>query len=264
VDLGVQGVDHAHVRTSVGESVLSRAVRIFEAFTSDEPALTVSEISRRAGLHLATASRLVAELVSLGFLARDADRRVRIGVRLWELGTRASPTLSLRDAAMPFMEGVHDVVGHHVQIGVLDGGEVLFLERLTAPGAIINYTRIAGRLPLHVSSSGLVLLAHAPADLQERVLAGSLRRYTSHTIATATALRSTLAAVRQQGYAYCPGYVHEDALGIAAPVRDGRGDVVASLSVIVPNDAAAASLVPVVRTAARGTSRTLAARGLPG
>ncbi|MCZ9342622.1 helix-turn-helix domain-containing protein, partial [Streptomyces sp. TRM76130] len=89
-------------------------MRILEAFTPDEQALTVSEISRRAGLHVATASRLVAELVSLGCLARDADRRVRIGVRLWELGTRASPTLSLRDAAMPFMEGVHDVVGHHV------------------------------------------------------------------------------------------------------------------------------------------------------
>nr|WP_307161305.1 IclR family transcriptional regulator [Streptomyces rishiriensis] len=255
------------MRAPVGESVLSRAVRIFEAFTPDEPALTVSEISRRTGLHLATASRLVAELVAHGFLARDADRRVRIGVRLWELGTRASPTLSLRDAAMPFMEGVHDVVGHHVQIGVLEGEEVLFLERLTALGAVVNYTRIAGRLPLHVSSSGLVLLAHGATDLQERVLAGPLRKYTPHTITTAVALRSTLAAIRKQGYAYCPGHFHEDALGIAAPVRDGGGEVVAALSVIIPNDAAAAAVPPVVRTAARGLSRALAAggaRGLPG
>lgn len=248
----------------MGESVLSRAVRILEVFTPDEPALTVSEISRRTGLHLATASRLVAELVTHGFLARDVDRRVRIGVRLWELGTRASPTLSLRDTAMPFMEGVHDVVGHHVQIGVLDGGEVLFLERLSAPGAIINYTRIAGRLPLHVSSSGLVLLAHGPVELQERVLAGPLRAYTPHTITSTTALRSTLAAIRQQGYAFCPGYVHEDALGIAAPVRDGQGDVMAALAVIVPNEAGATSVVPVVRTAARGISRALAARGAHG
>jgi DNA-binding IclR family transcriptional regulator len=96
-------------------------VRILEVFTPDDPALTVSEISRRTGLHLATASRLVAELVAHGFLARDADRRVRVGMRLWELGTRASPTLSRRDAEMPFLEGVHDVVGHHVQLGVLEG-----------------------------------------------------------------------------------------------------------------------------------------------
>ncbi len=233
-------------------------------FTPDDPALTVSEISRRTGLHLATASRLVAELAEHGFLARDADRRVRVGMRLWELGTRASPTMSLRDAAMPFLEGVHDVVGHHVQLGVLDGDEVLFLERLTAPGAVVNYTRIAGRLPMHGSSSGLVLLAHGPAALQERILAGPLKAYTAHTITNPTALRSTLADIRRQGYAYCPGYLHEEALGIAAPVRGRQGDVVAAFSVIVPNDAGAASVVPVVRTAARGVSRALAAHGLPG
>ena len=160
------------VRTNNGETVLSRAVRILDAFRPDEPTLRVSDIAARSGLHLATASRLVAELTDLGLLAREPDRQVRIGVRLWELALRASPTLSLRDAAMPFLEDLHAVVGHHVQLGVLDGREVLFVERLSAPGAVVNYTRIAGRLPLHASSSGLVLLAHAPRDLQESVLAG--------------------------------------------------------------------------------------------
>ncbi|MGW2330292.1 IclR family transcriptional regulator [Streptomyces sp. NPDC001700] len=249
------------MRTQNGESVLARAVRIFEAFTPDESALTVSEISRRTGLHVATASRLVAELVSYGFLTRDADRRVRVGMRMWELATRASPTLSLRNAAMPFMEGVHDVVGHHVQLGVLDGDEVLFLERLTAPGAVINYTRVAGRLPLHASSSGLILLAHGPAELRRRLLDEPLHRYTPNTPATATRLRAVLAEVRRQGYAHCPGYVHPDVLGIAAPVRDARDAVVAALAVIVPNEAGATSVVPVVRTAARGISRTLGAPG---
>ncbi|MEU2927208.1 hypothetical protein ABZ636_19475 [Streptomyces sp. NPDC007251] len=116
----------------------------------------------------------MGELVAHGFLGRDDDRRVRIGVRLWELAVRASPALSLRDAAMPFMEGVHDVVGHHVQLGVLDGDDVLFLERLSAPNAVINYPRIAGRLPLYAPSCGLVLLAHGAADRKERLLAGSL------------------------------------------------------------------------------------------
>ncbi|MEU1346780.1 IclR family transcriptional regulator [Streptomyces sp. NPDC005775] len=248
------------MRTQSGESVLARAVRIFEAFTPEEPALTVSEISRRAGLHMATASRLVAELVSHEVLTRDADRRVRIGLHMWELVTRASPALSLRDTAMPFMEGVHDVVGHHVQLGVLDGEEVLFLERLSTPGAVINYTRIAGRLPLHASSSGLVLLAHGPAGLRERILTEPLHRYTANTPTDAPRLRAVLADVRQHGYARCPGYVHPDALGIAAPVRDAQGHVVATLSVIVPNEDGATSVVPVVRTAARGLSRALGAR----
>ncbi|MFJ9173593.1 IclR family transcriptional regulator [Streptomyces sp. NPDC102360] len=248
------------MRTQSGESVLSRAVRIFEAFTPDEPALTVSVIARRTGLHVATASRLVAELVSHGFLTRDGDRRVRIGLRMWELVTRASPALSLRDAAMPFMEGVHDVVGHHVQLGVLDGDEVLFLERLSAPGGVINFTRIAGRLPLNASSSGLVLLAHGSGELRERVCAEPLHRYTANTPCTASGLRALLADIRRQGFACCPGYVHPDALGIAAPVRDAHGDVCATLSVIVPNEEGSAAVVPVVRTAARGISRALAAR----
>jgi DNA-binding IclR family transcriptional regulator len=245
------------MKTPHHESVLSRAARILEAFSQDEPALTVSEIARRSGLHVATASRLVAELVAHGFLSRDDDRQVRIGVRLWELVTRASPTLSLRDTAMPFMEGVHDVVGHHVQLGVRDGDDVLFLERLSAPSAVINYTRVAGRLPLHASSSGLVLLAHGPVSLRERILAGPLTTYTPHTPATPAQLRAILADVRLQGYAYCPGYVHEEALGIAAPVRGGDGTVMAALAVIVPHDASAQAVVPVVRTAARGISRAL-------
>ncbi|MGW2517555.1 IclR family transcriptional regulator [Streptomyces sp. NPDC001617] len=241
------------------ESVLSRAARILEAFSQEEPALTVSEIARRTGLHVATASRLVGELVAHGFLGRDDDRRVRIGVRLWELAVRASPVLSLREVAMPFMEGAHDVVGHHVQLSVLDGDEVLFLERLSAPNAVVNYTRIAGRLPLYASSSGLVLLAHGPADLRERLLAGPLTAYTPTTPATPSRLRAVLADVRKQGYAYCPGYVHEDALGVAAPVRGADGRVLAALSVIVPNDAGAQAVVPVVRTAARGVARALGA-----
>lgn len=244
-------------RTPHRESVLSRAARILEAFSQEQPVLTVSEIARRTGLHVATASRLVGELVAHGFLSRDDGGGVRIGVRLWELVTRASPTLSLRDAAMPFMEGVHDVVGHHVQLGVLDGEDVLFLERLSAPGAVVNYTRIAGRLPLHASSSGLVLLADGPADLKERILAERLTAYTPRTPATTGRLRAALAEVRQQGYAYCPGYVHDEALGIAAPIRDHAGAVVAALAVIVPNEAGARAIVPVVRTAARGISRAL-------
>src|SRR3954462_8892190 len=244
--------------TWMGESVLSRAVRIFEAFTPEEPALTVSEISRRTGLHVATASRLVAELVSYGFLTRDDDRRVRIGMRLWELATRASPSLSLRNAAMPFMEGVHDVVGHPVQLGVLDGDEVLFLERLTAPEAVINYTRIAGRLPLHASSSGLVLLAHADRALQQRILGAPLLRYTAATITTPDRLRALLADVRRQGFAVLAGHVHEDATGVAVPVRGRDGEVVAALSAIVPNDGQAHTRVPALLAAARGITRTLA------
>jgi DNA-binding IclR family transcriptional regulator len=248
-------------RTATGESSLARAVRILDSFTPDEPALPVSEIARRSGLHVATASRLVAELTSHGLLARGPDRSVRIGMRMWELAARASPTLSLRDAAMPFLEDVHAVVGHHAQLGVLDGDEVLFVERLTARDAVINYSRIAGRLPLHATSSGLVLLAYGPPELQERVLTRPLQRFTDRTLTTPDRVRAAIAEVRRQGFALMPGHVHEEATGIAVPVRDALGEVVAGLSVIVPNDARAAVHVPVLLAAARGLSRNLPPSG---
>jgi len=249
-------------RTPTGESVLARAVRVLDAFTAEEPALTVGEIARRSGLHVATASRLVAELVAHGLLERGPERQVRAGVRLWELGARASPTLSLRDAAMPFLEDVHAVVGHSAQLGVLDGEDVLFVERLTARDAVVNFSRIAGRLPVATSSSGVVLLAHAPAAVQERVLARPLRPLTPAGFAAPGALRTALAEARRTQSAVLAGHQHPDATGVAVPVRDPGGAVVAALSVIVPNDGRAGELVPLLLATARGIRRALGSPAL--
>jgi DNA-binding IclR family transcriptional regulator len=238
--------------------VLERVVRILEAFTPETPALQVSEVARRAGLPLATASRLVAELVEHGLLARDADRQVRVGTRLWELGLRASPTLSLRETAMPVMEQLQNVVGHHTQLGVLDGDEVLFVERLSAEHAVINITRIAARLPLHASSSGLVLLAYGSSVLQERVLATPRHRYTPATVVAPGPLRALLAEVRKQGFVVCPGFIHPDATGIAVPVRTADRQVVAALSIVVPNDDRARGHLATLTAAARRIERRLA------
>ncbi|GAA4661088.1 IclR family transcriptional regulator [Amycolatopsis dongchuanensis] len=237
--------------------MLGRIVRIIEVFGPDTPALGVSELARRADLHVATASRLVERLVGYGWLQRDADRKVRIGVRLWELASRASPTLPLREAAMPYLEDLHAVVRHHTQLAVLDGDEVLFLERLSARHAVINLTRIAGRLPLHASSSGEVLLAHAPAELQERVLSGPLPAYTRFTVTDPKVLRARLADIRRDGYALCPGYIDERATGVAVPVRGPGGAVVAALGVVVPNDDNARATIPALRATALGIARSL-------
>ena len=242
-----------------GDTVLHRVVRILEAFEAGSASLSVTQIAGRTGLHIATASRLVEQLVGHGLLSRDDDRRVRVGMRLWELGSRAAPTRDLREAAMPVLQDLHAVVGHHAQLGVLDGGEVLFVERLSAPGAVVNYSRVAGRLPLHASSSGLVLLAHAPSQLQEQVLTAPLQIFTDQTIRDARQLRRVLADVRAHGFVHTPGHVHPAAAGVAVPVRDPRGAVVAALSVIVPDDPSAGAAVPALRAAARAITRALGA-----
>lgn len=244
-------------RSTSGESVLERAVRVLEAFTPETTSLQVSEVAKRANLPLATASRLVGELVKHSLLVREPDRSVRIGLRLWELASRASPTLSLREVAMPDMERLHLAIGHHTQLGILDGDEVLFVERLSADNAVVNFTRIAARLPLHASSSGLVLLAFGSPQLQERVLAQPMHRYTPATVTTAAALRTILADVRRHGFVVCQGYLHPDAAGVAVPVRSHDKQVLAALSVIVPNDEQARGCVHALAAAARSIERRL-------
>ncbi|HWG02973.1 MAG TPA: IclR family transcriptional regulator C-terminal domain-containing protein, partial [Trebonia sp.] len=115
----------------------------------------------------------------------------------------------------------------------------------------------AGRLPLHASSSGLVLLASAPAELRERVLAEPLTGYTDKTITDPVRLRRVLAEVRQQGFAFNPGHVHPEAAGIAVPVRGTAGRVVAAVSAIVPNTPAARTTIGILQATARGISRAI-------
>ncbi|WP_063039455.1 IclR family transcriptional regulator [Nocardia pseudovaccinii] len=245
-------------RFATGESVLSRAVRILDAFTADDPILQISEIAARSGLHRATASRLVAELVTHGLLTREDDRRVRVGVRMWELGLRASLAQTLREFAMPPMKSAHAAIGHHIQLGVRDRHDVICLERLSAPGAVANSTRVGTRIPLHASSSGLLLLAFATPELQERVLAGPLLSYSPNTITQPDRLRRTIADVRQRGFAWCRGHTHHRTVGVATPIRSSQGTVVAALSAIIPNDEERkGAVVPVLLAAARDISTVL-------
>jgi DNA-binding IclR family transcriptional regulator len=120
-------------------------------------------------------------------------------------------------------------------------------------------TRVGGRFALPPTGVGMVLFAHAPAEVQERVLAGPLHRHTSHTLTDPTRLRRVLAEVRRTGVAVSDRQVTPDAVSVAAPITVGD-DVVAALSVVVRGESPAAvrALTPGVRAAARGISRTLA------
>lgn len=244
-------------RSSAGESVTSRVVRVLSSFDIDQPSLSVSEIARRAGLPVATAHRIVGELVRYRLLERHGAR-ITVGVRLWELGSRGSHTLSLREAAMPFMEDLHAAVGEHIQLGVLDGAEVLYLERLSASSSTVNDTRIAGRMPVHACSSGLVLLANAVPALQDELLSRRLPRYTAATVTDPNRLRRLLAQVRQQRFAIASGYITRESMGVAVPVRDARGAVIAALSAVLPIDYPnPQALVPALAAASHGITRSV-------
>ncbi|MGK5114797.1 IclR family transcriptional regulator [Geodermatophilus sp. CPCC 205506] len=240
-------------RTSGG-----KLLAVLDAFTRERPALTLSEIARAVGVPLSTAHRLVGELRRWGGLERDADGRFRVGLRLFELGALAPRGLGLREAALPFMEDLYEVTHQNVQLAVRDDVEVLFVERFAARDAVTVLTQVGGRFALPPTGVGLVLLAYAPVEVQERVLAAPLRRYTPHTITDPRTLRRVLAEVRRTGLAISDRQVTADAVSAAAPIHLGDA-VVAALSVVVPGDSPAAvrAVTPGVRAAARGISRVL-------
>lgn len=249
-------------------STLDRLIRILEAFDAEHPSLTTAELAQRAGLPTATAYRWVERLTESDLLERDGGR-VRPGLRLWELASRSAPSVSLRQAAMPFLDDVHAVLRQHVQLAVLDDEGVLVLERLSARGAVANQATVAGRLPTFTTSLGQVLLAFSARPrvaAYVRAHAAELGGPVPPTKGSAAPavnptedeLRSILAHVRCQGHAAVVGRIDAEARGVSVPVRDGAGRTVAALGVVVPRRMAAdAAIAPLLMTAARGIGRSL-------
>ncbi|WP_194891535.1 IclR family transcriptional regulator [Catenulispora pinisilvae] len=235
-----------------------RLLAVLAAFDHAHPALTLTDVSRRAGLTLPTAHRLVGMLTAWGALERDESGVYRVGLRLLELAALAPRGLALREAAMPFLEDLFEATHENVQLAVRDVAEVVYVERLAGRSAVGVRTQVGARWPLHATGVGLVLLAHSPAGFQDGYLAGPLESFTGHTVTDPRRLRRMLAEVRQCGCAVSERQITDDALSVAAPVRGPHGDVVASVSVVVhavgarPN-----ALIPAVRVAGAGISRAL-------
>jgi DNA-binding IclR family transcriptional regulator len=246
-------------RGSAGTSVLQRHLRILEAFDAWHPFLTLSEIADAAGLPRSSAHRLIGELEREGLLERLPDRTYRLGVRLWEFASRTPGAVGLREIARPWLGAVHERVRQHTQLGVLNGHDVLFIERMSTPDAVVNATLIGGRIPLHASSSGLVLLAHGDPALIAEVGDGELRAYTDRTIRSAEQLQAVLDRVRADGFSVADGYIHPESRGIAVPVTGPSGAVYAAIGVVVPNDGTSPlPYVNLLRRAAAGVARDLA------
>lgn len=245
-------------------SVTGKVLALLAAFDAGHRELTLTELSRRSGLAAATAHRRAAELVAWGALERTPDRRYRIGLRLWEVGSLAPRAPGLREAALPFLEDLYVLTRENVQLAVLDRDELVFVERIAGRHAVPVLTRVGGRFHLHASGAGLVLLAHAPGEVQERVLGAGLPGHARGTITDPARLRRVLADVRRRGFAVSERAVTDDATSVAAPVRDGTGAVAAAVSIVVAAATARPrELAPYVLTAARGISRALAAGTRP-
>lgn len=257
------------------DTTLDRLIRILGAFDADRPTLSVAALARRAAIPLPSAYRWVDRLTAAGLLERLDGGAVGLGMRLWELASRSSPSTTLRQAAMPYMDDVQAVLRQHTQIAVLDSAGVLVLERLSARGAVPNQATVAGRMPTFTTSLGLVLLAFARRHETESFLKvhaaelgvpvpdpgheGSARGVVNPT---EQELRLQLSAIRRQGWASVDGQVDSDVTGVAVPVFSPDGQAIAALGVVVPRTSEfRPGLAPMLLAAARGISRALGPQG---
>ncbi|WP_406120032.1 IclR family transcriptional regulator [Streptomyces sp. NBC_00989] len=239
-------------------SAPDRLLAVLAAFDHAHTALSLSDISRRAGLTLTTAHRLAGALTEWGALERDPSGAYHVGLRLWEIAALAPRGLALRQLALPYLEDLYESTHENVQLAVRDGAEVVYTEWISGRSAVGVHIRVGARWPLHATGVGLTLLAHGDPDFQEAYCAGPLASFTPYTITDPLRLRRVLAEVRRTGVAVSTRQVTDDALSVAAPVRGPGGAVVAAVSVVVPQvDAQVPALIPAVRLAARGISRAL-------
>ncbi|UGQ11840.1 IclR family transcriptional regulator [Yinghuangia sp. ASG 101] len=240
--------------------MLKKSVNVLESFQPTGGPFRLTEISERTGLPKPTVHRLAAELTALGWLERSGAQ-YRLGSKLFELGSLVPRRRDLREAALPFLQDLFEATRETVHLGVREGHDVVYVERIHGHGAPPLPSRIGGSLPLTCTGVGKALLAFSGPELTEEVLAAPLPSLTPHSITDPTRMRTAIEQAQASGLAYEDQESTPGLSCIAAPVFRA-GEAVAALSVAVPRSRfRPANLAPAVRTAALGLSRVLRTDG---
>jgi DNA-binding IclR family transcriptional regulator len=241
-----------------GRSVTSKVLRVLSAFSATHPVLSLGELAKATGIPVSTTYRLVSELVDGGGLEHIDGGGYRVGLRLWEIGSLAPISVGLPQIAVPFMQDLYEATHENVQLAVLSGRAALYIEKILGRDSIAVKSRRGGRLPLHATGVGKVLLAYSPQPFIDKVLTAALRRYTPHTIVAPGLLLESLAEIRRTGIAFAREEMTVGTLSVASPLTDAEGNVVAAMSIVVRSTGADLNrLAPALRTAALCASRQL-------
>lgn len=214
------------------------------------------------GLPQSTAHRLASELVAWGGLEKVDGGGYQIGHRLWEIGALAVRGDSVREIALPFMHDLFDAAHENVQLAILDGTQAVYIEQVTGRGTVPTVSSPGGRLPLHATGVGKVLLAYGSDDLLTAVLASELTRYTAHTIVVPAHLRRALTKVRREGVAFANQEMSMGSVSVASPLLTAEGSAIAALEVVVDADRSdLRRLATAVQATANSVSRILQQAG---
>lgn len=213
--------------------MLGKAVSVLRAFGVDDVELSLSALVERTGLPKTSAYRIANALVEHRLLDRGSVG-YRLSGGLFELGLRASVERSLLELAMPFLQDLYERTHEIVHLGVREGSDVVYIAKITGRRQAASPSRTGGRMPVHCTAIGKVLLAWSDDHVRREVLSARLERRTPHTVVAPGLLERQLRACVEEGVAF---EREESALGIlcvAAPVLDGEERPLAAISVTGP------------------------------
>jgi IclR family transcriptional regulator, pca regulon regulatory protein len=248
---------------------LAKGFRVMEAFTSQEPDLTIAEVARRADMDNATAFRLLNTLVEIGYVNRVPDtRKFRLALKVLDLGFNAIARSDLRTCARPILRSLVGEINEAASVGVLDGAEVVYVERIQAGLARLGVdVRIGNRVPAYSTAIGHAILAWLPQPTQISILQSQPRKQLTATTPTdLDELLARLEQVKRRGYAISDQEMVSGLYVLAAPILDTDGIPLAALSIAAPafqtnlRDFEAAGAQPVVQ-AAQALSQALQSSG---
>ncbi|SNR50543.1 transcriptional regulator, IclR family [Blastococcus mobilis] len=230
---GPQGVNGERGSVAAVQSV-DRALSVLEILAAHGEA-GVTDVAAELGVHKSTAFRLIAVLESRGFVEQLADRgKYRLGFGVVRLAGAAAAQLDIAQEGRRICEALAADVEETVNIAILDSDRAVNVSQVRGPAALSTHNWVGQGTPLHATSSGKVLLAHAADAVRKGVLSRDLQRFTPATITDPEVLRQHLDRIVEQGWGSTVEEYEVGLSAVAAPVRGADGDVIAALSVSGP------------------------------
>jgi IclR family pca regulon transcriptional regulator len=211
---------------------LARGLIVIQAFTQQNPQMTISQIAVKTGLSRAAVRRCLYTLTKLGFAGNEDGQRYALRPRMLTLSHTYTTSSSLSQAAQPILERMSATYRESFSVATLDGHEIVYIARTTVPSRVMAVDlHIGSRLPAYCTSMGRVLLAYLPADQLEHYLAhAELIPHTTRTITSVDKLRLALRNVRRLGYALVDQELEVGLRSLAVPVYAPNGRVVATVN----------------------------------
>lgn len=237
-------------------NMLEKSLRILQAFRSGDQTLRLSQLADRTGMAKSTVHRLAQVLVDNRLLA-VTDKGYELGIALFELSSLVPVKQQLRVAALPFLQDLFMATHETVHLGIREGMDVVYVEKIYGHSDLGLPSRVGGRLPLNCTGIGKALLAFSREDVRADFLSRPLRRITQKSVTDPSRLARELAEARATGLAFEREEATSGRECVAAPVIV-HGEVVAAMSISVPVSAyRMTQLAAAVKTATLSLSRHL-------